>query len=162
MLLVYYLVTISSSVCSYIFFLYPQSHNVIINHLVLQFLSLSGGRLTSLPKDAFAGLHLTTLLLNGNQFTHVPDLQVLGNTLRVLNMNQNPIQELDETSFIGLPRLSEVMVSGMPKLYKVNSGTFSNLESLKVISCTYNPTLVDIDEDAFWKLDLKRTFLQEV
>lgn len=128
----------------------------------LKLLSLAGTKLTSLPKDAFAGLQLTTLLLNGNQFTHVPDLKVLGNTLRILNMNQNPIQELDETSFAGLHRLNEVMVSGMTKLHTIATRTFSNLENLKVISCTYNPELANIDEYAFWKHNLKLTMLQEV
>ncbi|XP_054277549.1 insulin-like growth factor-binding protein complex acid labile subunit [Macrosteles quadrilineatus] len=128
----------------------------------LKLLSLAECKLKTLPKDAFSGLDLTTLLLNGNQFTQVPDLQLLGNTLRVLNMNQNPIEELDDTSFAGLHRLNEIMISGMPKLTKIGSGTFSILENIKIISCTYNPQLVAIEEKAFWKLDLKRTMLQEV
>lgn len=77
-------------------------------------------------------------------------------------MNQNPIEELDDTSFAGLHRLNEIMISGMPKLTKIGSGTFSVLENIKIVSCTYNPQLVAIEEKAFWKLDLKRTMLQEV
>lgn len=95
-------------------------------------------------------MNLHTLLLTGNEFTQVPDLAVLGHSLKVLNINQNPVQELNSTSFYGLNTLNEIMVSGMPELTIIKSGTFSDLRSINKISCFYNPKLAVIEEMAFW------------
>uniref|UniRef100_A0A1B6IEX1 LRRCT domain-containing protein n=1 Tax=Homalodisca liturata TaxID=320908 RepID=A0A1B6IEX1_9HEMI len=134
-----------------------------LSHLPeLKLLNLAGAGLKSLPKDTFSGLRLTKLLLNGNQFTQVPALSELGSSLRLLNINQNPISELDASSFSGLRSISEIVVSGMPKLSTVKAGTFSNLENLRVVSCSYNPELTSVDEAAFWDKTVKHFTLQEV
>jgi len=124
----------------------------------LKLLNMAGAGLSQLPKNAFQGLTITSLLLNGNQFTTVPDLTSIAVSLRLLNINQNPIEELDETSFAGLHSLSEIVVSGMPTLRHVHEGTFSGLENLRTVSCSYNPQLIDVDEKAFWNHDLTKRF----
>lgn len=131
--------------------------------MLLQLLNLAGAGLTSLPRDAFSGVQLTSLLLNGNQFTQVPDLSALAGSLRLININQNPIDELDKDSFSGLQSVSEIVASGMPELRAVRAGTFSALDNIRVISCSYNPKLAEIDENAFWNhKTTQRSNLQEV
>lgn len=126
-------------------------------------LNLAGAGLSSLPKGAFSGVQVTSLLLNGNLFTQVPDLNALAGSLRLLNINQNPIEELNEHSFSGLHNMMEIVASGMPNLTRVKNGTFSSLENVQVISCSYNPQLVEVDEFAFWHHKLsRRSNLQEV
>uniref|UniRef100_A0A1B6LLP3 LRRCT domain-containing protein n=1 Tax=Graphocephala atropunctata TaxID=36148 RepID=A0A1B6LLP3_9HEMI len=128
----------------------------------LKILNLAEAGLTSLPTDAFSGLRLTNLLLNGNEFTQVPDLSAVGGTLRLLNINQNPISQLDASSFAGIRSVREIVASGMQKLSTIKSGTFSGLENIRVISCSYNPELVNVEEGAFWDNTAKHFTLQEL
>lgn len=130
----------------------------------LKILDLAKTGLSFLPDDAFHYLELSTLYLNGNNFKQVPDaLAALGSTLRYLNINQNPIEELNDNSFLGLRNLREIVASGLTELQAVKAGTFSRLEDLKVVSCSYNPKLVFIDRLAFWdQSNNKRFSLKEV
>lgn len=120
--------------------------------------------LSFLPDDAFHYLELSTLYLNGNNFKQVPEaLAALGSTLRYLNINQNPIEELNDNSFLGLRNLREIVASGLTELQAVKAGTFSRLEDLKIVSCSYNPKLVFVDRLAFWdQSNNKRFSLKEV
>lgn len=125
----------------------------------LKILDLAKTGLSFLPDDAFHYLELSTLYLNGNNFKQVPEaLAALGSTLRYLNINQNPIEELNENSFLGLRNLREIVASGLTELQAVKAGTFSRLEDLKVVSCSYNPKLVFIDRLAFWDQNNNKRF----
>lgn len=130
----------------------------------LKILDLAKTGLSFLPDDAFHYLELSTLYLNGNNFKQVPEaLAALGSSLRYLNINQNPIEELNDNSFLGIRNLREIVASGLTELQAVKAGTFSKLEDLKVVSCSYNPKLVFIDRLAFWdQSNNKRFSLKEV
>jgi Leucine-rich repeat (LRR) protein len=72
-----------------------------------------------------------------------------GDSLQKLNINDNPIQELDEDSFRGLLVLRELNVSAMSHLRRIGPSTFRHLRSLEVLFCSYNRNLSVLDEEAF-------------
>lgn len=109
----------------------------------------------------FQHFELNTLYLNGNQLTTVPEgLGSLAHSLRVININENPITELNENSFLGLRNLQQIVASGLSELTTIKANTFSKLENLKTLSCSYNPKLVEIDPYAFWDHNQKFSLQQ--
>uniref|UniRef100_A0A1B6D9I9 LRRCT domain-containing protein n=1 Tax=Clastoptera arizonana TaxID=38151 RepID=A0A1B6D9I9_9HEMI len=130
----------------------------------LKILDLAKTGLTHLPSDLFQHFELNSLYLNGNQLTSVPDsLGSLAHSLRLININENPIKELNEDSFLGLRNLEDIIASGLSELTAIKANTFSNLENLKTVSCSYNSKLTEIDPFAFWdhkgKFFLKELYL---
>lgn len=69
----------------------------------LQVLDLSKIDIDSIPLDAFRGLSkLQQIDLSNNRFVTVPEsLTLVGETLKYLTFNNNPIVELNDDSFIG-------------------------------------------------------------
>ncbi|GFG35759.1 hypothetical protein Cfor_05204 [Coptotermes formosanus] len=120
----------------------------------LQTLDLSYTGLSDLP-ETFVQLSsvrhkLQFLYVNGNRFSHVPQtLAALGDSLQKLNLNDNPIPELDEDSFRGLLLLRELNISAMSHLGRIGPSTFTHLRSLEILFCSYNHNLTEIDEEAF-------------
>nr|XP_029733217.1 platelet glycoprotein V-like isoform X1 [Aedes albopictus] len=113
----------------------------------LEHLDLSYAQLDDLPGEMFQKIEgLRELLVQGNQFTVVPSsIRLLKPTLMALYVGENPIQRLDEESFFDLDHLTQLNISGMSLLDDVDTGTFSGLKSLEVLSCTNNPKLVEFD-----------------
>jgi hypothetical protein len=72
-----------------------------------------------------------------------------GDSLQKLNLNDNPIPELDEDSFRGLLLLRELNISAMSHLGRIGPSTFTHLRSLEILFCSYNHNLTEIDEEAF-------------
>jgi hypothetical protein len=84
-----------------------------------------------------------------------------GDSLQKITLNDNPILELDKDSFRGLLLLRELNISAMPHLTRIGPSTFTHLRSLKVLFCSYNRNLTEIDEEAFGYVDNEWT-LKEV
>lgn len=120
----------------------------------LQTLDLAYTGLSDLP-ETFVQLSsvrhkLQLLYLNGNQFSRVPQtLAALGDSLQKLNLNDNPISELDEDSFRGLLLLRELNISAVSHLRRIGPSTFTHLRSLEILFCSYNHNLTEIDKEAF-------------
>ncbi|XP_069675072.1 leucine-rich repeat-containing protein 15-like [Periplaneta americana] len=120
----------------------------------LQVLDLAYTGLSDLP-ESFVHLSslrhkLQLLYLNGNKFTQVPEsIAALGDSLEKLNLNDNPILELDEDSFRGLLVLRELNISAMTHLKRIGPQTFAHLKSLEILYSSYNLKLTDLDEEAF-------------
>lgn len=105
--------------------------------------------ISSFPGNMFSQLsNVRTLYLNGNQFQNIPT-EIRAMPLTHLNMNANPIDHLDNESFVGLDRLQQLVISGMPNLTDIGSGTFVPLKTLITLHMAHNPTLSNIHFDAF-------------
>jgi Leucine-rich repeat (LRR) protein len=72
-----------------------------------------------------------------------------GDSLQKLNLNDNPISELDDDSFRGLLLVRELNISAMSHLTRIGPSTFTHLRSLEILFCSYNRNLTEIDEEAF-------------
>ncbi|PSN31053.1 hypothetical protein C0J52_22953 [Blattella germanica] len=117
-------------------------------------LNLGYNNIHSLGPHAFEHLpNLTALRLNNNPLTLLDDTTLLALespiSLQKLNLNDNPISELQEDSFRGLVTLREINISAMPHLSRIGPSTFSHLKNLEVLHCSYNPHLADVDAEAF-------------
>lgn len=105
--------------------------------------------ISEFPSDVFSHLqNIQTLYLNGNHFQKIPS-EILNLPLAYLNMNANPISHFDNESFVGLDELQQLIISGMPKLTDIGSGTFSPLKKLGILQMSHNPSLSYIHHDAF-------------
>jgi len=112
-------------------------------------LDLGNTGLSEFPVDMFSSLsNVQTLYLNGNKFQTIPK-EIRDMPLSFLNINANPISHLDSDSFIGLDVLQELIISGMPKLTNIGSGTFVPLKKLITLHMSQNPSLSNIHYDAF-------------
>jgi len=112
-------------------------------------LDLSNTGLSDISTDAFSQLsNVQTFYLNGNEFQKIPK-EIRNMPLAYLNMNANPISNLDSESFAGLDQLQELIISGMPKLTDVGGGTFGPLKKLITLHMSHNPSLSNIHHDAF-------------
>ncbi|KAG6445885.1 chondroadherin isoform X2 [Manduca sexta] len=129
----------------------------------LEVLDLSKTEIGSIPLDAFKGLaKLQQIDLSDNQFVTVPEsLSLVGNTLKYLTFNNNPIVELNDDSFVGLSNLLELEVGENDYLDEVKRSTFTPLKSLRVLHLCHNPNLRYISHNAFRGLKDKWT-LKEV
>ncbi|XP_053621887.1 leucine-rich repeat neuronal protein 3-like [Plodia interpunctella] len=102
--------------------------------------------------------YLEQLDISNNQLKAVP--QELGETknLVYLNLNQNPIEELDYNSheFPGFPtlkKLKELHMCNMPKLVRVGISSLANLQSLEKLHMSFNEKLSYIDPKALARPD---------
>ncbi|XP_026322617.1 leucine-rich repeat neuronal protein 1-like [Hyposmocoma kahamanoa] len=102
--------------------------------------------------------YLERLDLSDNLLTTVPqELQETKNLL-FLNLNQNPIKELDVTSednpgFPRLRKLQELHMCNMAQLRRIGAGSLSGLESLSKLHLSLNPRLTEIDAKALARAD---------
>lgn len=82
------------------------------------------------------------MFLNGNNFLTVPSsLASIGNSLKYLHLSDNPIEVIDEDSFIGLSKLNNLNASGLIELTDIKQGSFKQLTSLEVLLCHGNKKL---------------------
>ncbi|CAH1726478.1 unnamed protein product [Aphis gossypii] len=127
-----------------------QNTEISLGYLTnLQVLDLSNTGISNFPTNVFSPLlNVQTLYLNGNQFEKIPK-EIRNMPLAYLNMNANPISNLDSESFVGLDQLQELIISGMPNLTDVGYGTFAPLKKLTTLFMSHNPSLSNIHYDAF-------------
>lgn len=120
-----------------------------ILYFQFQYLDLGSTGLSKFPEGVFSRLsNVQTLFLNGNQFETVPR-EIRDMPLAFLNINANPIDHLDNESFIGLGQLQQLVISGMLKLTDIGNGTFAPLKKLVTLHLSQNPNLTNIHYDAF-------------
>lgn len=113
-------------------------------------LNLAETTLESIPDGFLHALHsLEVLLLNGNRLTTVPAELRRSPGLQLLNLNDNPIQRLNASSFEGVSGLRQLNISAMNRLESIDENTFSGLKSLTSLWCSFNPSLKRIHSRAF-------------
>lgn len=101
----------------------------------------------------FIKIAVRSLFLNGNFFAEVPrSLRHVGDHLEYLNLNDNPIHEIDSQSFVGLSKLRELHLNAMDALTSIREHAFSPLHSLSILRCSYNPLLSFVHPKAFHEL----------
>lgn len=72
----------------------------------------------------------------------VPEsLSVVGKTLEILNMHENPIEIINDESFVGLEKLEKLNISAMAELTEINENSLKHLTSLEVLLCRGNKKL---------------------
>ncbi|XP_046382291.1 uncharacterized protein LOC124153236 [Ischnura elegans] len=127
----------------------------------LKTLNLGDLGLSSYPEGlANALISLENLRLDGNKFTVVPHaLSMASSSLRYLNLNRNPIEKINSSSFVNQPghesswrKLETIDLSAMPGLTYVLKGAFENLPALQKLRCTFNQRLIHFDEEAFRRM----------
>lgn len=95
-----------------------------------------------LPAQMFDKMHLQEIFLGGNKFLTVPQsLAQVGKTLEFLCLTENPIEMIDESSFIGLEKLEQLNISSLPKLEEIKENSLIHLKSLEVLHCRGNKKL---------------------
>ncbi|XP_073965148.1 uncharacterized protein, partial [Choristoneura fumiferana] len=126
---------------------------------MLRDLRLRSCQLSDIPdKFLHTPRYLEHLDLSDNQLTMVPQELEETKNLVYLNLNQNPIEELDMTKedAIGFPilkKLKELHMCNMPELKRIGAGALAGLENLVKLHLSYNPKLEDIDAKALARPD---------
>lgn len=105
--------------------------------------------------------NIETLYLNGNEFQKIPN-EIQSMPLAYLNINENPISYLDNESFVGLDKLQQLIISGMPNLADIGSGTFVPLKKLIILRMAQNPSLTNIHASAFGDHTTNKLSLRQV
>lgn len=96
-----------------------------------------------LPRTVFEKMEkLNELFLHGNNFNTVPEsLNEIAESLEFLHLSQNPIEIINEDSFVGLVELKQINISSMPMLTEIRKNSFKDLISLEVLHCRDNKKL---------------------
>ncbi|XP_050300531.1 tsukushi-like [Anthonomus grandis grandis] len=117
----------------------------------LQVLNLANNDLTELVGDAVRNLkNLRILNLAVNKLDFVPQtLTLLGDHLEALYLDQNPIFEITDETFLGVKGIITLSLTNMPRLQYVKANSFTPLKNLTILFMSDNPSLTDIDRDAF-------------
>ena len=100
-----------------------------------------------LPSIIFEHMNkLNELFLNGNKFLTVPEsLHTIGESLEFLHLSDNPIEVIDEKSFISLSKLKQLNISGLFELTEIKENSLKPLASLEVLHCRGNKKLASFD-----------------
>ncbi|CAK1546426.1 unnamed protein product [Leptosia nina] len=126
---------------------------------MLKVLRMRSCQLPDIPdKFLHTPRYLERLDLSDNKLTSVPvELEETKNLL-YLNLNQNPIIELDVNNedrpgFPRLRKLQELHMCNMPQLKRIGAGALAGLESVERLHMSYNPKLSFIDPKALARAD---------
>lgn len=113
----------------------------------LETLDLSYTGIMELPSLLFSDMHLLSeLFIKGNKFLSVPEsLSLVGSTLKILHLNDNPIEVITHESFAKLVKLQQLYISEMPELTAIEEGAFEPMSSLEALHCVGNKKLASID-----------------
>ncbi|KAJ8706280.1 hypothetical protein PYW08_010906 [Mythimna loreyi] len=125
---------------------------------MLKVLRLRSCQLDEIPsKFLHTPRYLERLDISDNLLTSVPQELKENEHLVYLNLNQNPILQLDAGSdeypgFPRLPKLQELHMSYMPKLRRVGEGTLAGLENIQKLHMSFNPALRHLHPKALAKV----------
>lgn len=100
-----------------------------------------------LPRVIFEHMNkLNELFLNGNKFLTVPEsLFAVGESLEFLHISDNPIEFIDDKSFVGLSKLKQLNISCLFELTEIKENSLKPLASLEVLHCLGNKKLATFD-----------------
>ncbi|XP_068440181.1 tsukushi [Clinocottus analis] len=96
-------------------------------------------------------LHIRSLNLSSNRLLRVPRLA--GLSLRYLNLDGNPIAQIEEGAFAQLKDLVYLSMSGLRELRDIEPHSFKGLQSLQVLDLSNNPELKTLSPAVFSGLD---------
>ncbi|XP_038219832.1 leucine-rich repeat neuronal protein 3-like [Zerene cesonia] len=126
---------------------------------MLKVLRMRSCQLTEIPdKFLHTPRYLESLDLSDNKMKAVPlELEETKNLL-YLNLNQNPIRELDANSeenpgFPRLRKLKELHMCNMVELSRIGAGALAGLQNLEKLHMSFNPKLTYIDPKALARPD---------
>uniref|UniRef100_A0A8C6XB33 Ig-like domain-containing protein n=1 Tax=Naja naja TaxID=35670 RepID=A0A8C6XB33_NAJNA len=124
-------------------------------------LVLAGMQLTEIPADAFQGLdYLESLSFYDNHLSYVPTKALRGlPLLKFLDLNKNPITEIQPGDFKDMLHLEELSLNGMEELTGIHKGSFENLPELAKLELCNNPHLSYLHPAAFRGVPALRTLL---
>ncbi|GAB6020574.1 hypothetical protein CHUAL_003253 [Chamberlinius hualienensis] len=116
----------------------------------LELLDLSKNGLSQLPMGLINPIcYLTNLNLAFNTFQQVPEVLQGAVKLKYLNLDQNPIENFDHLSFVGLTNLKNLSISRMMSLTTIKTGAFQYLHNLRAVNCNENHNLTTIEQSLF-------------
>ncbi|CAC5420896.1 unnamed protein product [Mytilus coruscus] len=102
---------------------------------------------------------LRRLALEGNRLAKVPNFCSFNDSLfpilKILSLSEKNIENIDKTSFICLPKLEVLRLSGIA-IEVLNNNIFSNLKILKQINLEKIYTLKRIEDFAFNSTSIKK------
>lgn len=127
----------------------PENVFRYLHHL--EKLDLKDTGLVLLPDNVFRPtprLHWLSLAMNA--FENVPE-EALSHAphLEILDLSENDFTILVEGAFRRLSSVSVLYLNNLKKLTRIEREALAGLEKLKTFSCSYNPKLSYIDENAF-------------
>ncbi|KAG6443873.1 hypothetical protein O3G_MSEX003089 [Manduca sexta] len=126
---------------------------------MMKVLRMRSCQLTEIPeKFLHTPRFLERLDISDNRLTAVPQELEETKNLVYLNLNQNPIVELNMESedYPGFPRLrklQELHMCNMQSLRRIGAGALAGLENLVRLHLSYNPSLEFIDPKALARPD---------
>lgn len=113
----------------------------------LRSLDLSGTALETIPNGMFTGCdHLNELYLRNNRFVTVPSdsLLPLAGTLNTLDLGQNPLSTIDDTTFSAMKSMQVLHVDD-GALQAISSGAFKTLGNLNELNLNNNVNLSEFN-----------------
>ncbi|XP_023955290.2 leucine-rich repeat neuronal protein 2-like [Bicyclus anynana] len=101
---------------------------------------------------------LERLDISDNKLTVVPQELVEAKSLIFLNLNQNPIKEMDATSkdnpgFPVLRKLQELHMCNMEQLTRIGPGALAGLQTVQRLHISFNPQLRSVHPRALARAD---------
>ncbi|GIX81076.1 leucine-rich repeat neuronal protein 3 [Caerostris extrusa] len=117
----------------------------------LERLDLQDTGLVRLPSELFTPTpHLHWLSLSSNAFENVPE-EALSKApmLENLDLSGNDFTSLDRGNFRRLSKVSLLYLNNLSRLRRIEKDALAGLTALKSFSCSYNPNLIYVDEEAF-------------
>lgn len=113
-------------------------------------MSLAHTQISSIPEGMFQNLkNLTGLDLSGNEFIKVSQELRNLHQLAILILDENKLEALDNSSFIGLNSLEDLSLRNNENIISVESGTFGGLRSLDRLDLSFCSNLQVISSGAF-------------
>lgn len=113
---------------------------------------LSNNKLVSVSTTVHGRvLHIQSLNLSTNLLSSVPKLE--GLPLRYLNLDGNPIKQINDGAFAQLKDLVYLSISGLQELQEIEPFSFKGLQSLQVLDLLNNPKLKSLSPAVFNGLD---------
>ncbi|KAL1131266.1 hypothetical protein AAG570_010884 [Ranatra chinensis] len=115
---------------------------------VLNQLFLDHNMITNIDRQAFENCsNLHDLGLSGNSLTRIPDSIIKLKFLKTLDLGDNQITHIVNSSFVGLDQLYGLRLIGN-QIVNVSKDSFSTLPSLQVLNLAYNK-IEHVDKGAF-------------
>ncbi|XP_076623472.1 uncharacterized protein LOC143342974 [Colletes latitarsis] len=104
----------------------------------LDFLHVDYNEIDSLEAGSFDGVPRVTLSLTGNKISNIPRGTFNLPTLRDLHLNNNTLTTIDGDSYEGLPQLTRLWLTEN-RIDEISKGSCKNLASLNVLDISRNP-----------------------